>query len=71
MSDSDINVKAVVVKYLDVDKEYFMIRDNKGNIFGQPSRRGALLFTLVQAEKFITHLKKTGFEYKLQIEVVR
>ena len=71
MSDSDIAVRGVLIKYRENNQENFMRKDEQGNIVGTPQRVGALLFTPSQGAKFINHMTKIGFPFQCAPEPVK
>jgi hypothetical protein len=71
MSDSDIAVKAVLIKYKENGVWHYMRKDTGGNIIGSPERKGALLFTPVQTKAFINHMGKIGFPFPCTPEPVK
>lgn len=72
MSDSDISVKGVLVKYRENGEEQFMHKNtSNGDIVGRPFKKGAILFTPVQAKNFINHMIKIKFPFKCGPETVK
>jgi len=71
MSDSDISVSSLLVKYRENGILHFMHKDAAGNIEGRPLKKGALLYTPKQAKVFINYMKKIGFPFQCGAEAVR
>lgn len=71
MSDSDIGVSGMLIKYREAGTYHYMHKDASGNIVGLPKKEGALLFTPKQAKNFINHMKKIGFPFMCGPEAVK
>lgn len=71
MTDSDISIKSVLVKYIENGRPFYIHKTQMGEIIGMPKREGALLFTPGQAESFINHALKTGNALQFMVEPVK
>ena len=71
MSDSDISVSQMLIKYKENGQVHYMHKDVNGNIIGLPKRKGALMFTPRQAINFINLTKSNGFPFQCAPEPVK
>lgn len=64
MSDSDISIEQVVIKYKEGGQDMFMKKATDGSIVGAPGIKDALIFKPKEAVNFIALLAQRKFPYK-------
>lgn len=71
MSETDISAKGILIKYKDGKVYHYMHKGPKGDIIALPTKKGALLYTPIQAKKFLNILIKQRFPFKCGPETVK